>query len=220
MRGARAKPKARFWFYVQNQPVLDSGSAYLLKKLHHEAKPKSHHGGRKSAAGSSASSTDSRKMGAMVDGVLDAIQSLTSSPSSSSIVQVGTLPKFLDQWKSITSNMFVLNMVKGNHLQVRCCPLLFHNFRHLIIKASLVHHPIIQKEVDDLLAKGANEPLTDGAGCQSNIFVFPKFTGGLLSILNLKQFNHCIHIPAFKITTIRQSWQLIQQGNYAFSVDL
>ena len=70
------------------------------------------------------------------------------------------------------------------------------------------------------MAKGAIEPSTDGAGCQSNTFVLPKFTGGVLSILNLKQFNHCIYIPAFKITTIRQSWQLIQQGNYAFSVDL
>ena len=29
-----------------------------------------------------------------------------------------------------------------------------------------------------------------------------------------------MHIPTFKILTIRQVWQLIQQGDYAFSFDL
>ena len=39
------------------------------------------------------------------------------------------------------------------------------------------HHPIIQKEVDELLAKGAIEPLMGGAGFYSNIFAVPKHTG-------------------------------------------
>ena len=29
-----------------------------------------------------------------------------------------------------------------------------------------------------------------------------------------------MHIPTFKMLTIRQVWQLIQHGDYAFSVDL
>ena len=76
--------------------------------------------------------------------------SLTSSPSSSSVVQVGTLPKSLDQWRSITSIRFVLTMVKGHHLQLRCHPPLFHDIRWFNIKAAPAYYSIIQKQVDEL----------------------------------------------------------------------
>ena len=46
----------------------------------------------------------------------------------------------------------------------------------------MAKHPIIQKEFDDLLAKGATEPLTGGAGFYSNVFVVTKWTGGLQPI--------------------------------------
>ena len=65
-------------------------------------------------------------------------------------------------------------MVVGHHLQLRSCPLLFHNFRQFNIKAGVAHHPFIQKEVDELLAKVAMEPSCDGAGFLSNGFVVPK----------------------------------------------
>ena len=97
------------------------------------------------------------KGGAMGDGIPDVLQSSTSSPSPSFIVQVSTLSKFLDQWRSITSNRFVLNVLKGHHLQHRCCLPQFN------IRAALTRHPIIQEEVDWLLAKGAIEPSTGGA---------------------------------------------------------
>ena len=55
-------------------------------------------------------------------------------------------------------------MVKGHHLQLMYHPLLFHNFRQFKIKATYAHHGIIQKEVDDMLAKDAIEPTTCGVG--------------------------------------------------------
>ena len=57
------------------------------------------------------------------------------------------------------------------------------------IKAALAHHPIIQKEMDELLARGAIEPSTGGAGFYSDIFVVPKHTGGLEPMLHLKGFS-------------------------------
>ena len=42
--------------------------------------------------------------------------SLTSSPT----VQISTLPYFLDQWKSITPIGFLLIIVEGHHIQLRC----------------------------------------------------------------------------------------------------
>ena len=82
--------------------------------------------------------------------------------------------KFLDQWRSITSNRFVLNMVWSHHLQLRSHPPLFHNFQHFNVKVPAAHHPIIQKEVDELLAKGAIEPSPGGASFYSSVFVVPR----------------------------------------------
>ena len=155
-------------------------------------------------------------------GTPDVLQPSTSSSSSStsSPFQVGMLFKYLDQWRSITSNRFVLNMVRGHHLQLRSHPPLFHNFWHFNVKVPAAHHPVIQKEVDELLAKGAIEPSSGGAGFYSSVFVVPKHTGGLRPILNLKWFNRYMHIPSFKMPTLKTVWQLIQQGDYAFSIDL
>ena len=70
------------------------------------------------------------------------------------------------------------------------------------VKVATAHLPVIQKEVDELLAKGAIEPSSRGAGFYSSMFVVPKHTGGLRPILNLKHFNHYMHIPSFKMPTL------------------
>ena len=104
----------------------------------------------------------------MGDSIPYLLQSLTSS--SSSVVLVGTLTEFLDQWGSITSNRIVFNMVKGHHLQLRYHLPSFHDIRQFNIKTGLAYHPIIQKEGDDLLAKATTEPSTGGHGFYSNAF--------------------------------------------------
>ena len=85
-------------------------------------------------------------------------------------VQVDTVPQFLDQWRIIASSRFVLNMVRGHHLQLRCHPPLFCNFKWFNIKAA-TSYPVRQKEVDEILVQGAVEPTTDGAGFYSDVFV-------------------------------------------------
>ena len=50
-------------------------------------------------------------------------------------------------------------MVWGHHLQFRSHSPLFHDFWHFNVKMAAAHHPVIQKEVDELPAKGATEPL-------------------------------------------------------------
>ena len=53
-------------------------------------------------------------------------------------------------------------MGKVHHFMLRSHPLLFCNFKQLNIKAATAHHPIIKKEVDEILAKDAIELST---GC-------------------------------------------------------
>ena len=111
-------------------------------------------------------------------------------------------------------------MVQSHYLQLKSHHPLFHNFWQFNVKTAAVHHPIIQKEVDELLAKGVIEPPSDGASFYSSVFVVPKDTGGLQPILNFKQCNCYLHIPSFRMPTIRHVWQLVQYGDYALSIDL
>ena len=74
--------------------------------------------------------------------------------------------------------------------------------------------------MQDFLAKLAVELLTGGAGFYSIVFMVPNQLGNLCPIPNLKPFNHYMHIPSFRMPSIKQVWQLIQQGNYAFSIAL
>ena len=103
-------------------------------------------------------------MGVGIPNVPESSASSASSSSTSAAFQVGILFKFFDQWRSITSNRFALNMIWGHHLQLRSHPLLFCDFWQCNVKAAVAHHPVIQREVDELLAKGATEPFSGGAG--------------------------------------------------------
>ena len=112
----------------------------------------------------------------------------------------------------------MLNIVWGHNPQLRYHSPLFHKFQQYNVKAAVAHHTIIQKEVDELLAKGAIEPSFGGVGFFSSVFVVPKHTYGLQPILNIKCFKRYLHIPSFKMLTIRcvaaySAWY------YAFSID-
>ena len=177
--------------------------------------------GKKSTSGSvTTSSADTRRKGGCGISTPDVSPSSASSSSSSAVFQVGMLFSFLDQWRSITSNRFMLNMVWGHHLQLRSCPPLFCYYWKFNVKAAAAHLPIIQKAVDELLSKGAIKPSSGGAGFYSSMFVVSQCISGVWPILNLNWFNHYLHIPSFKMPTIRHVWQLIQHGDYAFSIDL
>ena len=103
---------------------------------------------------------------------------------------------------------------------VQSHPPLFCNFQLFIVKVAAAHHSIIQKKVDELLAKGVIKPPSGGAGFYSSVLVVPRHTGGLQPILNLKTFNNYLHIPSFKKPSVRHVWHLIQYGDYTFSIDV
>ena len=119
-------------------------------------------------------------MGVSTPDVPQPSTSSSSSSSTSATFQVCMLFKFFDRWRSITSNRFVLHMVRGHHLQLRSHPPLFCDFWHFNVKAAAAHRPVIQKEVDELLAKGAIEPSSGGADFYSRMFVVPKHTGAFV----------------------------------------
>ena len=84
-----------------------------------------------------------------------------------------TLPIFWNNGRTQPSVGLCLKMVMGHNLQLRCHFPLFHNFQWFNIKAAFTDHPVIQKKVDKLLAKGGIEPSTGVV-----VFVVYKHVGG------------------------------------------
>ena len=76
-------------------------------------------------------------------GTPDVSWSSASSSSSSAVFQLGILFKFFDPCRSITSYSFMLNMVRGHHLQLWSHPPMFHNFWQYNVKVASTPHPII-----------------------------------------------------------------------------
>ena len=84
-------------------------------------------------------------------GTPDVSWSSVSSSSSFEVFQIGMLFKCFDQWRNMTSNRFVLNVVSGHYLRLESYLPLFHSFWQFNVKVATTHHPIIQKEVDEQL---------------------------------------------------------------------
>ena len=72
--------------------------------------------------------------------------------------------------------------------------------------------------MDEPVAKSAIEPSTGGASFNSYKFMAPKYTGGLCPIL--KHFKCYRYMPTYKMPTIKQVQQLIQQGDFVLCIDL
>ena len=126
--------KAGFLFNVQKQPVLNLDSTPSPQKPHSDTSFGSYQYDRKSSGRRSGSSADYKKMGGHEDDIADVLQFATLSASFSLLVLFGTLLQFFDQWQSLASNMFVPYTVKDDHLQPRCHPISFCNWKQFDIK--------------------------------------------------------------------------------------
>ena len=103
MRGGKARPKisqTSFQYNIKKGSVPDSGNPPLAKRPHIETSFEDYQDGRNSSGCASDSLKDSKK--------------------GNQFCQIGTLSDFLDQWRSIYR--FMLDMDKGPHLQLMCCP--------------------------------------------------------------------------------------------------
>ena len=184
-RGGKGRPWTGFQFTVQKRHLSGSlavtSGASLPKRPHLESGYEAYLSSKKSASGSvytsSAESIRKMGMGISTPDVPEPSTSSASSSSTSAAFQVGMLFKFFDQWRCITSNRFVLNMVWGHHLQLRPHPSLYNDFWCFNVKAVAAHHPVIQREVGELLAKGAIEPSSGGAGFYSSCLWYLSILG-------------------------------------------
>ena len=131
----------------------------------------------------------------------------------------GQLRLFLSEWKSLTSDEFVLNANSGYKIPFLNLPMQSHE--PCQPEFSDLENQQIMKCIDKLINIGAVVAVS-GAPLQSisKIFVVPKQDGSFRLILNLKEINQFIDSKHFKMEDYRAVCNLIEKNMFLASVDL
>jgi hypothetical protein len=112
--------------------------------------------------------------------------------------RAGRLSSYLAQWKLLTSDDFILDLVKGAHIELLSVPI--QAVRSQEKQFSHIERQIIDSEITSLLAKCVIVPsITEPGEFISPIFLTPKKDGSYRMIFNLKQFNTHVAYYHFKI---------------------
>ncbi len=109
----------------------------------------------------------------------------------------GKTALYLDQWKNITGDKWILQTVCGYRMQLPSCPSQVHVPKPIQFDSSEQY--LIDQEISRFLKCKIIEPVNgrDPDEFISNIFIRPKKDGRIRIILNLKQFNMLCRTCAF-----------------------
>ena len=151
----------------------------------------------------------------------------SGSPKAPTIGEVSTpfvagrLHSFLREWKDLTSDPVILDIVQHCHLDIDV-DAVGHLFVHeLAYKFTLGEQAIIRGEIRKLLElKVIVHTHRQKEQIISPIFLRPKKDGGYRMVLNLKELNKHIPYKHFKMENFEQAIRLVHSGDYLASVDL
>ena len=130
----------------------------------------------------------------------------------------GRLAHFAHFWQNITSNQWVLSIVKRGYRipfkelpPLSSQPIFFHQSQR----------PELAEEVNNLLQKRAvEEIIPESPGFYSRIFLVPKKNGKLRLIIDLSTLNHYVLTQSFRMETQKKVRNSIHPKDWAFSLDL
>ena len=131
----------------------------------------------------------------------------------------GRLKYFLSEWKLITTDLKILDMVQHCHLEFIEIPSQHYNLPP--IRFNTRGAKIIDDEIKTLLNKGVIEEAQPSQHqVISSIFLRKKKNGSYRMILNLKGLNEFIEYKHFKMESLAFAVQLMRKNCYIASIDL
>ena len=142
-----------------------------------------------------------------------------SPPEVTSPLVAGKLGMFIDTWKVLTSDLWVLQAVKGFKIP----------FVSLPNQSLMPTAPVfpskqaaqIKGEVRMVLEKGVVTPVPDSqGGFYSNVSLVPKKNGQMRPVINLKRLNEWVSTEHFKMEGIPTLKDILQSGDWLVKVDL
>ena len=140
-----------------------------------------------------------------------------------SLMVAGRLAKFVNIWKVLTQDSWVLQTVKGFQIPSVGQPV--QHQRPAIPCFPLEQLAQIQEEISSLREKGAISVVADPSHSQkqteffSNLFLVPKKNGSMRPVINLKALNRWVETPHFKMEGLPTLQDLLRQGDWLVKVD-
>ena len=131
----------------------------------------------------------------------------------------GQTSNYIDQWKTITSDPWVIENVKGIVIPFVEEPV--QSSVPFPYKLSAQEKLTVDTEVESMLLKGVIEEAVSETGeWISNIFVVPKPDGSGRIILDLTQLNKLVEYQHFKMESLNTAKELLHLDAFMASVDL
>jgi len=138
---------------------------------------------------------------------------------SQNLPLAGRLQHFLNNWKLLTQDQFILKMIKGVLIpfvepprQAQAPSQTFHN--------QLERHAI-EQEIAEMLQKGAIQVVSPLKGeFISTVFLVKKKDGGNRPVINLKQLNSFVVYQHFKMEGLHLLKHLVQKEDWMIKIDL
>lgn len=130
----------------------------------------------------------------------------------------GRLLHYLGNWKKLTSDQQVLQIVSGYKIPLKCIP---HQWRRRITKGSSKEQiKVLKTAIDELQLKGALKEVNKVEDQYiSTLFVVKQGTKNR-PVFNLKSLNHCVHLEKFKLEGLDMVRTLLAPGDYMMKLDL
>lgn len=143
-----------------------------------------------------------------------------NSPQSDSSKKVGGRLKFyLDNWREITNDKYILGIVSGLSIPFKSEPV--QNFNSKEISFNSAEARSVSAEICRLLDCNAISKVEPCDGqFLSSIFCVPKANGNHRLIINLKGLNEFVKCPHYKMEDIRMACNLLRKGYYMAKIDI
>ena len=134
----------------------------------------------------------------------------------------GRLCNFVEGWKRITNDPYLLSIVaKGYRLRFTSPPLLHQTPWEIRSPQGPEEILGMREQITLMLQKNAiAEVPPNSPGFYSNIFLVRKASGGWRPVIDVKNLNTHIYAPHFHMFTTNSVLSSIRKGDYAFKIDL
>ena len=141
------------------------------------------------------------------------------SPLCTNVYIAGNIAKHFSAWQTLTSDPYILRIIKGYQLEF--CNPPCQALTPRAVKLSCKETDIATTEINKLLTKGVIRKATHVPGeFISTIFTRPKKDGSHRLILNLKKLNEHIEYHHFKMDSLPNALQLMKPNCWMAVLDL
>jgi hypothetical protein len=132
----------------------------------------------------------------------------------------GRLRHFVDSWKCLSSDPWVLQSISQG-VKLEFLASLFQARNQSNMEMGESQWALCNQEIRDLVRKEAIEPVEESEQCfVSGVFIFPKKSGGFRPIVNLKALNKLVCSPHFKMEGVSSLQEIIRPDDFFTKIDL